>query len=128
MEVQFITINDSRNSEIVTLKELEELNPNGIKLDYYLNGISAFWIVKYDNIKLSQKLSDLCTDEVWRAGDRIFTEYDFDENVLYVKDLEGDELEKYIENNRMIVFKIQGIKEEKESYKEWKKWGVVDWY
>ena len=125
VEVQFITINDSKNSEIVNLKELEELNPNGIKLDNYLNGISAFWEVYFDNIKVSKKLSDLCTDEVWRAGDRIFAEYDFDENVLYVKDLEGSELGNYIENNHMIVYKIQGIKEEeKESYEEWEKWNT----
>ena len=121
--VQFITINDSRNLEVVNLKEFEELNPNGIKLDYYLNGISAFLEVKYDDIKVSKKFSDLCADEFERKGDQIFAEYDFDENVLYLKDLEGDELGKYIENNRMIVLTVQGIKEEeKESYKEWKKW------
>ena len=123
MEVQFITINDSKNSEIVNLIEFEERNPDGIKLDNYLNGISAFFKVKYDGIKVSKNFSDLCTDGFWQKGDRIFAEYDFDENVLNVKDLEGDELGKYIENNRMIVLKVKGIKkEEKESYKEWKKW------
>lgn len=43
VEVQFITIIDSKNSEIINLKEFEELNPNGIKLENYLNGISAFF-------------------------------------------------------------------------------------
>lgn len=125
VEIQFITINESRNSEIVNLKEFEELNQDGIKLDNYLNGISASFEVKYDNIKVSKKFSELCTDGFWRKGDRIFAEYHLAENVLYVKDLEGDELRKYIENNRMLVFKIQGIKvEKKESYEEWKKWNI----
>lgn len=84
-----------------------------------------FFEVKYDNIKVSKKLSDLCTDGLWGKGDRIFAEYDLTENVLYVKDLEGNELGKYIENNRMIVFKIQGIKAEKKKiYEEWKKWNT----
>lgn len=125
VEVQFITINESGNSEIVNLKEFEELNPNGIKLDNYLNGISAFWEVHSDNIKVSKKLSDLCTDDFGRAGDRIFAEYDLDENILYVKDLGRDKLGKYIENNHMIVLKVKGIKkEEKESYRAWKKWNT----
>lgn len=123
VEIQFITINDEKNSEVVNLKEFEDLNLDGIKLDNYLNGISAFFKVEYDNIKVSKKLSDLCTDDFWKKGDRIFAEYHFDENILNLKDLEGDELGKYIENNRLIVLKVEGIKkEEKELYKEWKKW------
>lgn len=125
VEIQFITINKSRNLEIANLKEFEELNQGGIKLDNYLNGISAFFEVKYDDIKVSRKLSDLFTDALWREGERIFAEYDFAENVLEIKDLAGDELRKYVENNRLIVFAIQGVKaEKKESYKEWKKWNI----
>lgn len=125
VEIQFITINDLKNLEIINLKEFEELNLNGIKLDNYLNGISVFFEVNFDNIKVSKKLSDLCTDGFWGKGERIFAEYDFDENVLYVKDLEGGELGKYIEKNHMIVLKVKGVKEEeKESYKEWKKWNT----
>ncbi len=123
VDVEFMTINESRNSEILNLKELKALCPNGVKLDHYLKGISAFLELKFDNIKISRTLSDLCTDGFEKEGERIFAEYNFDENILYVKDLTRDELEKYIENNHMIVLKIQGIKEEqKESYQEWKKW------
>ncbi len=123
VDVEFMTINELRDSEILKLKEFKALCPNGVKLDHYLKGISAFLELKFDNIKISRTLSDLCTDGFEREGERIFAEYDFDENILYVKDLTRDELEKYIENNHMIVLKIQGIKEEqKESYQEWEKW------
>ena len=123
VQIQFITIDGNRSEKTVNLKDFEELNPNGIKLDSYLKGISVYWDIHSDGSKVSEKLSDLCTDGIWSKGERKFAEFDFDANRLCMKDLKGDELQKYIENGYMMVLKVQGIKKEnKMIYEEWKRW------
>lgn len=120
VQVQFITIDNTRSEETVNLKELKELNPTGISLDSYLNGISVYFNMEFDCIKVSRKFSDLCTDGQWDEAEREFAEYDFAAKKLYLKDMEGEELNKYIKDNHMMVIKIKGIKEdEKASYEKW---------
>lgn len=123
IKIQFITIDDVRKSETIKLIELEKRNPYGTKLDSYLNGISALADLIFDKIKVSKKFSDLCIKEDWEKGERVFAEYDFAKNEIYLRDIKGDELRKYIEKNCLLVIKVQSIKEEeKKSYEEWKKW------
>lgn len=123
--IRLLAIDGTRREEVLNLKELEDLNPNGIKLDSYLNGISALWEFQFDKIKVSRKFSELCTDR-WRGGERVFGVYDFDKGKLCLKDADGEELKGYIADERMAVLKIQGVKkEEKKSYEEWKKWGDI---
>ena len=118
-----ITVDDTKEEEQVNLKKLEELNPEGIKLDSYLDGISAYWNIPFDRIKVSRRFSELCTDGFVQECE--FAEYDFDSKKICLKDLEGEELKKYIENGHMMALKIQGVKKEEEvSYKEWKKWST----
>ena len=123
VHIELITVNDTRKEESVNLKEFVELNPNGIKLDSYLNGISAYWEMQFDRIKVSRKFSELCTNG--DAKECEFAEYDYALNKLCMKDLKGKELKKYIEDGHMMALKVQGVKkEEKASYEEWKKWNT----
>ncbi len=120
--IRLLAIDGTRREGALNLKEFEALNPSGIKLDSYLKDISVLWEFRFDKIKVSKKFSELCTDE-WSKNERVFAEYDFNKRKLCLKDTEGEELKKYIADDRIAVLKIQGIKkEEKELYVEWKKW------
>lgn len=115
--IRFITINDTRNEEILQLKTLEELNPKGIKLDSYLNGISACWEFQFENLRIIKKFSELCLDEMEQLEEQIYATLDFETGKLCLEDTKGEDLKKYIVNDHMMVLKIQGIKDEvKEAY------------
>ncbi len=121
VQIQFITIDDIREEETLKLNELKEQNPDGINLDSYLNGISAFWDIQFKNIKTARKFSELC--DIFLIGEYIVAEYDYTNNNLCMKDLEGDNLNKYIKDNYLMVLKVEGIREEEqEYYSEWKKY------
>lgn len=121
VHIELITVEHIRETEPVNLKELEELNPEGIKLDSYLDGISAYWKIQFDRIKVSRRFSELCTYGFVQECE--FAEYDVDSNKLNMKNLEGEELKKYIEDGYMMALKVQGVRKEEEAlYKEWKKW------
>lgn len=118
---QFITIGNMKKKEILKLKTLEELNPNGIKLDSYLNGISACWEFYFDNFRAIKKFSELSLDATDPFEERIYATLDYETGKLCLEDVKGEELKKYIVNDYILVFKIQGIKEdEKETYALWK--------
>ena len=126
VRIRLIAIDSVRREENLKLERLEDRNPNGIKLDSYLNGISACWEFQFDRIKVSKKFSDLCVGEMWEVEEQIYATYDFDTGKLCLKDAEGEELKKYIENNHMMVLRIRGIKEEeKVPYEAWKQWNPL---
>lgn len=121
--IRFITINDTRNEEILQLKTLEERNPKGIKLDSYLNGISVRWEFQFNNLKTSSKFSDLCNkfsdscfDEMAHLEEQIYARFEPDTGKLCLEDTIGEDLKKYIVNDQILVLKIRGVKEE--TYKE----------
>lgn len=120
--IRFITINNTRNEEILQLKTLEELNPKGIKLDSYLNGVSACWEFQFENLRIIKKFSELCLDEMEQLEEQIYATLDFETGKLCLEDTKGEDLKKYIVNDHMMVLKIRGIKgKEKEAYALWKR-------
>lgn len=123
VQFRFITIDITREEEIIKLKKLEELNPKGIRLDSYLNGISVCWDFWFDNLKARRKFSYLCLDRMVEYEERIFASFDPDTKEFCIKDTEGIDLKKYIVNNYIMIVKIHGIIEEvKESFAEWRQW------
>lgn len=125
VRVRFITIDSDRGEEILGLGGLEERNPNGIKLDAYLNGISAYWEFQSDGIKIRKKLSDIFSEELGIKEERVFAVYDSDTSTLCLKDTEWEELKNYIERDHIMILKIEGVKEEeKESYEMLKQLGT----
>lgn len=123
VQVQLITIGNTRRKEVLKLERFEERNPNSVKLDSYLNGISAYWKFSFDGIRMSTKFSDICSAALRGKEERIFAVYDSNIGKLCLKDIEGTELKNYVENDCMIVIGIRVIKEEeKESYEAWRQW------
>lgn len=105
------------------MKKFEELNPNRIKLDDYLEGLSVYCTIKSDRIKVSKSFSELCLD---RAYSDEVAEYDAEMQRLCMINLDGSNLEKYIKNGYLMALKITGIKAEKEMvYMDWKKWDII---
>lgn len=123
VQVWLIAIDSVRREENLKLEGLEDRNPNGIKLDSYLNGISACWEFQFDGIKVSKKFSDLFPERIYMDEEQIYAVYDYETGKLCLKDMEGEELIKYIENDQIMVLKIIGIKEEeKGGYEACKQW------
>ena len=120
--IRLITISDTRKEEILNLKKFEELNPKGIRLDKYLRDISVSWCFEFDNIKVSSKFSELCVGG-WNTKEKVFAIYDRNIEKLCLRDIEGEELRKYIATDHMMVLAIQGImEEERASFEAWKQW------
>lgn len=90
-------------------------------MDSYLNGISACWEFYFDNFRAIKKFSELSLDATDPFEERIYATLDYETGKLCLEDVKGEELKKYIVNDYILVFKIQGIKEdEKETYALWK--------
>lgn len=120
--IRLITISDTKKEEMLNLKEFEELNPEGIRLDSYLYDISVSWTFRFDSIKVSRKFSELCNGG-WNTKEKAFGIYDCNTGKMCLRDIEGEELGKYIETDHMMVLAIQGIKEEERaSFAVWKQW------
>lgn len=122
--IRLITISDTRKEEILNLKKFEELNPKGIRLDKYLRDISVSWCFEFDNIKVSSKFSELCGSR-WNESEEIFAAYDRNTQELCLREIEGEELRKYIEKDHMMALAIQGIgEEERTAFEVWKQWNA----
>ena len=121
IQVQLVTLDTTRKIEELKLKKYEKLNQGGIVLNSYLNGISASLRLQSDIIKVSKKISELCKDPLVEVQE--FYEYNPIDNSICRRDLDREDLEKYINDSHLMVIKIQGIREEeKANYEEWRKW------
>ncbi len=123
IQMDIIINGDNKKEKKVRLKKFEELNPNRIKLDDYLEGLSVYCTIKSDRIKVSKSFSELCLD---RAYSDEVAEYDAEMQRLCMINLDGYNLEKYIKNGYLMALKITGIKAEEEMvYMDWKKWDII---
>ena len=123
VQVRFITIDNKREEKPLKLRRFDELIPDGIRLDSYLNGISVQWNFRFDNLKASRKFSSLCLDDRAQYEERIYATINSDTNQLCIKDIEGKGLQKYIVDNCIMILRIKAIKEEaNELYIGWKRW------
>ncbi|MDE6845908.1 MAG: ATP-binding protein [Lachnospiraceae bacterium] len=102
--------NNSLPQEI-KLKGITQLNPRGIVLDSYLDGIAVSWQMDIEALRLCKSFSQICGIE----GSNIEAwEYDPKTFQVSKKDLEGEDLQKYIKNEIIQIAVVKGLKKEKE--------------
>lgn len=117
VHIEFIE-SGSKNSlsREIELRGIDQLNPSGIVLDSYLDGIEVSWQMDTSDLKLCKSFSQICRIE---ESDIEAWEYDPKTFRISKKDPEGEDLKKYIKNEVIQIVVVKGLKKEKEGdYKE----------
>ncbi len=96
-------------------------------MNNYLDGIQASAYIEIGNINILNKMSSIISnvykgskgEEQWE-----YCEYDPIIKHLYTNDITGDEIEKYIDDGRLMGIKILGVRED--ARLDFEKWKVLN--